>query len=118
LWCGITADARLLADIREEGHEARALDGGACRSLKCGAASTPLAGEDLVLVGAEFLKQADVFVVDISRSRATVSSAKAAAVLAVASKSFPRHFLEFLSSIENENVVHRVNVLPVEPAVA
>ena len=65
--------------------------------LKCGAASAALAREDLVLVGAELLEQTNVFIVNVRRSRATLPGAEAAAILAVTTKSLPRHFLAFLS---------------------
>jgi hypothetical protein len=90
--------APLFADVGQQRHETRALDGGARCTLKCGAAPASLAREDLVLIGAEFLQQTDVFVVNVSGSRATVASTKATAILAVTTKFLPRHFLAFLSS--------------------
>ena len=77
-------------------HEPRTLDGRAGGSLKRRTASAALAGKHLVLVGAQLLEQADVFVIDIGRSRATIPGAKPAAILTVASKLLPRHKPDFL----------------------
>jgi hypothetical protein len=77
--------------VGDQRHEPRALHGVARRALERRAVAAPLAGEHLALVGAELLQQADVLVIDVSRTRATLGCAEPAAVLAVATELFPRH---------------------------
>jgi hypothetical protein len=88
--------AKSFADVRHQRHESRSLDGCARGSLKRCAASASLAGEQLVLIGAQLLEQTDVFVIDIGGAGATLPSAKPAAILSVASKLLPRHIPDFL----------------------
>ena len=81
----------LLADVGDEGHEAGPFDGIAGGSLEGCAVAAAFAGEHLALVGAELLQEADVFVVDVSRARATFGGAEPATILTVTSKFLPRH---------------------------
>jgi len=108
-----TAADRSLADIGEQRHEPGALHSRAGRSLKCRAAPASLPGEDLVLIGAQFLEQTDVLVIDIRRSRATVTGAKPAAILAVATKLLPRHVPDFLVIIRErwDRLQQQVNAM-------
>jgi len=108
-----TASDRSLADIGEQRHEASALHGRAGGSLKRRAASAPLPGEDFILIGAQLLEQTDVLVVDIGRSRATVTGAKPAAILAVATKLLPRHVPDFLVIIRErwDRLQQQVNAM-------
>src|SRR5262249_14350251 len=89
----------LLADIREQRHEPRALDRRAGRALERRATAAALAGKHLVLVGAEFLEQADVLVIHVGRPRASLGRAETAVLLAVASELSPRHNPFFLSRL-------------------
>jgi hypothetical protein len=90
------ATTQSLADVRKQSHETRALDCRARGSLKRRAAPATLAGEHLVLIGAQLFEQTDVFVIDIGGAGATIPRAKSAAILSVASKLLPRHKPDFL----------------------
>ena len=101
------AISRSLADVREERHEPRTLDGGAGGALKRCAATAALARKHLVLVRAELFEQTNVLVIDIRRPRAAITRAKPTTILAVATKLLPRHVPDFLKSIENDGLAHR-----------
>src|SRR5690349_10936882 len=82
-----------LADVGQQSHEPRPLDGIARRPLERGAVAAALARKHLALISAELLQEADVLVIDVGRAGASLGGAEAATVLAVAAKAFARHEL-------------------------
>src|SRR5262249_51694426 len=86
----------LFAHVGQKPHEAGPLDGRARGPLERGAVAASLAREHLILVGTQFLQEADVFVVDIRRPGATFARTKSAPILAIATKLLPRHKAVFL----------------------
>src|SRR5262249_3066964 len=84
-------ESELLADERQEGHEAGAFDGVLDGALKGGAVAAALAAEKLTLAGAHLLETLHVLVIDEGRPRAPVLGAEPAAVLAAATQLLPNH---------------------------
>ena len=87
----ISKASGLFADVRHQRHEPGALDRVAGGPLEGGAVAAPLPREHLALIGAELLQQPHVLVVDVGRTGAALGRAEAAAILAVAAETFPRH---------------------------
>src|SRR2546427_8413543 len=81
----------LFANVWQQRHEARSFDGVLDGALKRGAVAAALAAEELALAGAHLLQAGDVFVVHEGGTRAAFLRAKAAAILAAATKLLVNH---------------------------
>src|SRR5206468_6448599 len=90
-WRGLDGRAGLFADVGQQRHEPRPLDGVLDGALEGGAVAAALAAEELALAGAEFLESRHVLVIDERGPGAAFLGAEAAAVLAAASELFPNH---------------------------
>jgi hypothetical protein len=81
----------LLANIWHQCHEASTLDGVFDSALEGGAVAATFAAEQFALAGAHFLQALHVFVIDKSRTRASLFSAKAATIFAATTELLANH---------------------------
>src|SRR4051794_40281513 len=88
---GGTVAAGLLADVGQQRHEARPLDGVFDRPLKGRAVAAALAAEELALAGAKLLEALHVSVIDEHGARAAVLGAEPAAILPTPTELLANH---------------------------
>src|SRR5437868_9401172 len=84
-------NCRSLADIGQQGHEARPLDRVFHGALESRTVAAPLAAKDLALAGAHLLQTGHIFIIDKGRPRATFLRAEPTAVLTSPSEFLTNH---------------------------